>query len=101
MTTSGMPRRERQRAAGRVVDGAGRAAPLGPPAGAEGRAAQQERIDRERAGAQQPRRRQQPPADDLEAGQRGVGSSRSEREQERERLAVERLGVERGEQRSR
>ena len=66
MTTSGRPGRERDRPAGRVVDGARGAAPVGPPRRPEARPRQQERVDGQRAGAEQPRRRQQPAADDLE-----------------------------------
>ena len=93
-------RRDRQRAApDRVIDGAGRAAAVRPPGGAERRAAQQERVDGHRAGPQQPRRRQLAPADDLEVRDTAsVGSSRSDAEQERERLAGERVRVEGAEQ---
>ena len=90
--------RERDRPAGGVVDGAGGAATFGSPRRPEARPGQQERIDRERAGAEEPRRRQQSTPDDLEPGEAlgrvvGVG-----REQERERLATGRVGVVGGQQ---
>ena len=92
-------RRDRQRtAANRVVDGAGRSAALGPPGGAQRRAAQEEWIDGHRGRSQQPGWRQQAPSHDLEmvvAARRVVEVGAQE---DRERLAGDRLGVERPQQ---
>ncbi len=103
VTTTGRPGRDRQRpAAGGVVDGPRGAAPVGAPGRPQRRAAQQERVDGHRAatagsgsaaGAGDRRRR---------AGRSAsVGSARSDCRQKRERLALERVGVEGAEQPSR
>ena len=93
------PRRKRQgAAAGRVVDGATGTALPGAPRRPQRRAPQQERVDGHRRRAQQARGRQEPSTHDgqlLEARGRVVEVGL---EEERERLAGERLGVEGAEQ---
>jgi hypothetical protein len=65
------PRCDRQRPrADRVVDGAARAAAAYPPGRPDRRAAQDERVDRVCGRAEPAGRRDQPPADDLQAIQR-------------------------------
>ena len=72
------PRRDGQRPAGRVVDGARGAAVLGAPAGPHRGRAEQQRVRGQGAGAEQPRGREEAPADRPSSrGQRVVGSSRS------------------------
>ncbi len=87
------PRRDGQRPAGRVVDGARGAAVLGPPAGPDRRAAQEQRVHGQRPRAEQPGGRQEATADDLEAGPAGRGVLAVDAHQERERLVVGRVGV--------
>ncbi len=70
------PRGERRRAAGRVIDGAD-APPRSARQAVPRTRPQQERVDRQRAGPQEPGRRQQPATDDVEVLRAGaaVGSS--------------------------
>ena len=92
-------RGDRERAApDGVIDRAGRTATLGPPGRTDRRAAQQERVDGHRPGAQQAGRRQLAAPDDLEVlVARGrvveVGA-----DQEREGFAGQRLRIEGAEQ---
>ena len=91
-------RGDRDRVAGGVVDGPGRATTLRPPGRPDRRAAEHERVDRQRRLAQQPGRRQQAPADDLEALEAGRRVVLVRGEQEGERLARPRVGVEAAQQ---
>ncbi len=90
--------RDGHRAARRVIDRSPGAAPLGPPGGADGRAPDEEWIERQRRRTQQARRRQQPAPPHVEPTEPlgRVGEVRLQ--QERERLAVEGSGVERADQ---
>ena len=63
---------------GHVVHGPGRTAAVRAPGGTQRGAAQEERVERHRPGPQQPGRRQEPSADDVEVARSAtVGSSRS------------------------
>ena len=88
MATTGRPDAIGERPGpGRVVDGARRPAAVRSPRRSERRAPQQERIDGQRPGAQQPGRWQEAPADDLEAPVRDGRVVEVAAQQERERLA--------------
>ena len=94
----GQSRRQWHRTAGGVVHRAGSPSVMRAPAGRDGRRSEQKRLDRERAGSQELRRRQPAPADDVEAGQpldrlRRVGQAGLQ--DERERFTRQRLGRER------
>ena len=94
----GEVRGDRQATARGVIDGARRAARLGPPGGPDRRATQEERIDRERRGAQQPDGGQEPTADHVEVLEAHGRVVLVARQQEGERLAGQRVGIERAEQ---
>ena len=99
VATTGRPEAIGQRAAAhRVVDGAGGPSPLGSPGGPDGRTAQEERVDGHRRGSQQAGRWQLPAPDDLEVLVLGGRVVEVGADQERERFAGQRRGVEGAEQ---
>ena len=91
-------RRDRHGVARRVIHGARRPAPFRPPRRPDRGTAQDERVDRQRRLAEQPGRRQQAPADDLEVFEPRRRVILVRGEQERERLAGARVGVEAAQQ---
>ncbi len=93
------PRRDRQPAGGPVVHGPGRVLASRAPAGAHRRAAEHERVDGQRAGAEEAGRRQPAVADDLELRPATGRVVEVGGQQERVRLARSWLGVEGVEQR--